>query len=325
VKMDQIIRHIKDGQHLLIASHAEPDGDAVGCLIALGLALGRFGKKTTLYNSSPIPAVYRFLPGVELIVRHIKEANTYDTAIMLDCGDLVRVGEAAATIRKIPTIINIDHHVSNTGFGQIQLVDTTACATAEIVYRLIKALEIPFDRAMATSLYTGILTDTGSFRFSNTNKAAFSISQEMAGVGVEPHSVAQHVFGTYSLGRLKLLNLALNSIEISDNGKLSMMTITRTMLNTTATSPEDIDGMINYARRIEDVKVAALIHETKNGAGKFTNMNSYHVSLRSDGTVDVAKIAGKFGGGGHASAAGFQIESTLVALKTKIITLAEDL
>jgi phosphoesterase RecJ-like protein len=289
------------------------------------LALGRFGKKTTLYNSSPIPAVYRFLPGVELIVRHIKEANTYDTAIMLDCGDLVRVGEAAATIRKIPTIINIDHHVSNTGFGQIQLVDTTACATAEIVYRLIKALEIPFDRAMATSLYTGILTDTGSFRFSNTNKAAFSISQEMAGVGVEPHSVAQHVFGTYSLGRLKLLNLALNSIEISDNGKLSMMTITRTMLNTTATSPEDIDGMINYARRIEDVKVAALIHETKNGAGKFTNMNSYHVSLRSDGTVDVAKIAGKFGGGGHASAAGFQIESTLVALKTKIITLAEDL
>ena len=90
--MDQIIRHIKDGQHLLIASHAEPDGDAVGCLIALGLALGRFGKKTTLYNSSPIPAVYRFLPGAELIVRHIKEANTYDTAIMLDCGDLVRVG-----------------------------------------------------------------------------------------------------------------------------------------------------------------------------------------------------------------------------------------
>jgi phosphoesterase RecJ-like protein len=323
--MDQIIRHIKDGQHLLLASHAEPDGDAVGCLIALGLALHKFGKKTTLYNSSPIPAVYRFLPSVEQIVQHIKAANTYDTAIMLDCGDLVRVGEAASTIGKIPTIINIDHHVSNTGFGHIQLVDTTACATAEIVYRLIKALEIPFDRAMATSLYTGILTDTGSFRFSNTNKAAFSISNEMAVVGVDPHSVAQHVFGTYSLGRIKLLNMALNSIEISDNGKLSMMTVTRSMLNTTGTNPEDLDGMINYARRIEDVKVAALIHEIKNGGGKFTNMNHYHVSLRSDSSVDVAKIASKFGGGGHASAAGFQIESTLVALKTKIITLAEDL
>ena len=323
--MDQIIRHIKDGQHLLIASHAEPDGDAVGCLIALGLALRGFGKKATLYNPSPIPAVYRFLPGVEQIERYIKAAHTYDTAIMLDCGDLVRVGEAAATINKIPTIINIDHHVSNTGFGHFQLVDTTACATAEIVYRLIKALEIPFDKSMATSLYTGILTDTGSFRFSNTNKAAFRISKEMTAAGVDPHSVAQHVFGTYSLGRIKLLNMALNSIEISDNGKLSMMTVTRSMLNTTGTNTEDLDGMINYARRIEDVRVAALIHEIKNGGGKFTNMNYYHVSLRSDSSVDVAKIAGNFGGGGHASAAGFQIESTLVALKTKIITLAEDL
>jgi phosphoesterase RecJ-like protein len=325
VKMDQIIQHIKNGQHLLIASHEEPDGDAVGCLIALGLALRKFGKKTTLYNASPIPAVYRFLTGVEQIERQIKETNTYDTAIMLDCGDLVRVGEAIATISKIPMIINIDHHVSNTGFGHIQLIDTTACATAEIVHRLIKALEVPFDRGMATSLYTGILTDTGSFRFSNTNKAAFSISKEMMAVGVDPHNVAQHVFGSYSLGRIKLLNMALNSIEISDNGKLSMMTITRSMLNTTGTSTEDLDGMINYARRIEDVKVAALIHEIKNGAGKFTNMNRYHVSLRSEGSVDVAKIASKFGGGGHASAAGFQIESTLVALKTKIITLAEDL
>jgi phosphoesterase RecJ-like protein len=323
--MDQILRHIKDGQHLLIASHAEPDGDDVVCLIALGLALREFGKKATLYNPSPIPAVYRFLPGVEQIERQIEAADTYDTAIMLDCGDLVRVGETAATISKIPTIINIDHHVSNTGFGHIQLVDTTACATAEIVYRLIKALEIPFDKAMATSLYTGILTDTGSFRFSNTNKAAFRISKEMTAAGVDPHGVAQHVFGTYSLGRIKLLNMALNSIEISDNGKLSMMTVTRSMLNTTGTNTEDLDGMINYARRIEDVKVAALIHEIKNGGGKFTNMNHYHVSLRSDSSVDVAKIAGNFGGGGHASAAGFQIESTLVALKTKIITLAEDL
>ena len=323
--MDQIIRHIKDGQHLLIASHAEPDGDAVGCLISLGLALREFGKKATLYNPSPIPAVYRFLPGVEQIERYIKAAHTYDTAIMLDCGDLARVGEAAATINKIPTIINIDHHISNTGFGHFQLVDTTACATAEIVYRLIKALEIPFDKSMATSLYTGILTDTGSFRFSNTNKAAFRISKEMTAAGVDPHSVAQHVFGTYSLGRIKLLNMALNSIEISDNGKLSMMTVTRSMLNTTGTNTEDLDGMINYARRIEDVRVAALIHEIKNGGGKFTNMNYYHVSLRSDSSVDVAKIAGNFGGGGHASAAGFQIESTLVALKTKIITLAEDL
>jgi len=323
--MDQIIQHIKDSRHILIVSHTEPDGDCVGSLVALGLALAKIDKQITMFNPSPIPAVYRFLSGTERIVQQVKKADTYDLVIVLDCGDMVRVGEAGAEVDKIPVLINIDHHVSNTGFGHIQLIDTDACATAEIVYRLINALQIPFDKAIATSIYTGILTDTGSFRFSNTNQAAFAISSAMIDAGVKPHRVAQRVFGTYSLGRIKLLNMALNSIEISNNGKLSMMTITRSMLNTTGTNTEDVDGMINYARRIEDVKVAALIHEIKNGAGKFTNMNRYHVSLRSDSSVDVAKIAGRFGGGGHASAAGFQIESTLVALKTKIIDLANDL
>ena len=323
--MDQIIQHIKDAQRILVASHAEPDGDSIGSLVALGLALAKLDKKITMYNSSSIPAVYRFLEGADRIVKQIKDTDTYDLAIILDCGDIVRIGEPNAELAGIPVLINIDHHVSNTGFGHFQLIDTTACATAEILYRLINALEIPLDKAIATAIYIAILTDTGSFRFSNTNGAAFAISKAMIDAGVEPHNVAQRVFGTYSLGRIKLLNMALNSIEISDNGKLSMMTVTRTMMNTTGTHPEDLDGLINYARRIEDVKVAALIHEIKNGGGKFSNMNRYHVSLRSDSTVDVAEIAGKFGGGGHSSAAGFQIESTLVALKTKIIELAEDL
>jgi phosphoesterase RecJ-like protein len=178
---------------------------------------------------------------------------------------------------------------------------------------------------MATSIYTGILTDTGSFRFSSTNKAAFAISQEMTELGVEPHNVAQHVYGTYSLGRIKLLNLALDSIEISDNGKLSVMTVTGAMFEETRTQPEDADGMINYARRIEDVKVAALIHEQKNGKSKSNGQRRFHVSLRSDGSVDVAAIAGRFGGGGHTSAAGFQVETTLNKLKSDIITLAQNL
>jgi len=323
--MEKILQHIKTGQRILVVSHAEPDGDCLGSLVALGLALSKLNKAITLLNSSPIPAVYRFLPGVERIVRQVKDAKEYDLAIVLDCGDIVRVGEGSSVVDQIPIVIKIDHHVSNTGFGDVQLIDTDACATAEIVYRLINALKIPFDKAIATGIYLGILTDTGSFRFSNTNPAAFAISKSMIDIGVEPHTVAQRVFGTYSLGRIKLLNMALNSIEISENGKLSLMTISRSMLNSTGTSTEDIDGLINYARRIEDVKVAALIHEIKNGAGKFTNMNRYHVSLRSDSTVDVARIAGKFGGGGHTSAAGFQIESTLVALKEKIIELADTL
>jgi phosphoesterase RecJ-like protein len=310
---------------LLIASHTEPDGDAVGSLMALGIALGKLNKKATLYNASPIPAVYRFLPSVERIVRHIKKANAYDTAVILDCGDLSRIGGISTTVSQIPCIINIDHHISNTGFGNLQLIDTTACSTAEIVYNLIKALNAPIDKAIATSLYTGILTDTGSFRFSNTNPAAFAISKEMADLGVEPYNVAQHVFGTYSLGRIKLLNLALDSIEISENGKFSMMTITKSMLAATGTQPEDVDGLINYARRIKNVKVAALIQELQNGTGRANTLSCYHVSLRSDGTVDVAAIANSYGGGGHVSAAGFQIKSTLSNLKSEMITLAEKL
>jgi phosphoesterase RecJ-like protein len=323
--MDQIINQIKKAQHILLASHSDPDGDAVSSLLALGLALSKLDKKTTLYNASPIPAVYRFLPSVECIVTHIKNAKTYDVALILDCGDLSRIGQASALVNQIPVIINIDHHISNTGFGCMQLVDAQACSTAEIVYRLITALEAPIDKAMATSIYTGILTDTGSFRFSNTNQAAFAISQKMTALGVEPYSVAQHVFGTYSLGRIKLLNLALDSLEISQNGKLSIMTITNAMFDYTKTQPEDVDGMINYARRIEDVKVAALIQEQRNGKSRSDSRRRFHVSLRSDGSVDVAAIAGAFGGGGHPSAAGFQVETTLLKLKSDIITLANNL
>ncbi len=323
--MNPIINQIKKAQHILLTSHSAPDGDAVSSLLALGLALSQLDKKVTLYNSSPIPAVYRFLPSVERIVRHIKKAATYDVALVLDCADLSRVGQASSTITQIPVVINIDHHISNTGFGDIQLIDAKACSTAEIVYRLIKALDVPIDKAIATSIYTGILTDTGSFRFSNTNQAAFAISQEMTELGVEPYSVAQHVFGTYSLERIKLLNLALDSLEISENGKLSIMTVTNAMFDHTGTQPEDVDGMINYARRIQDVKVAALIQEQRNGKSRSNSQRRFHVSLRSDGSVDVAAIAGAFGGGGHASAAGFQVETTLLKLKSDIITLAQNL
>jgi len=309
----------------LIASHSDPDGDAIGSLLAMGLALGKLDKKATLYNASSIPAVYRFLPSSERIVHRIKSPVTYDTALVLDCGDLSRVGEPAGAIEQIPVVINIDHHISNTRFGDLQLIDAGASSTAEIVYRLIKALQVPMDDAIATAIYTGILTDTGSFRFSNTTAAAFAISKEMTELGASPHDVAQHVFGTYSLGRIKLLNQALNSIEISNNGKLSIMTVTRAMLETTGTQPEDVDGLINYARRIEDVKVAALIQEQKNGRKRADGQRCFHVSLRSDGTVDVAAIASAFGGGGHASAAGFQVESSLGQLKSDIIALTKNL
>jgi phosphoesterase RecJ-like protein len=321
--MDKILKQLNKSRNVLITSHINPDGDAIGSLVALGAALETRGINPTLFNASPIPAVYRFLPGVERIVRRLEGDLQFDTAVVLDCGDLDRVGDRADLIAAVPVVINIDHHVTNSGFGHLQIIDAAACATAEIVHGLIKALDVEIDQTMATSIYTGIVTDTGSFRFSNTNHAAFAICDEMVKMGVEPYNVAQHLYGTYSLGRIKLLNLALESIEISHNGNVSMMMLTRQMLNETGTHPEDADGLINYARRIEDVKLAAMIQEQENGHHGQGGVKEYHVSLRSDGSVDVAAIAAGFGGGGHPSAAGFGIKTTLSDLKDKLIQLSE--
>ena len=306
-----------------MASHAKPDGDAIGSLLAMGIALERVGCEVTRYNESAIPAVYRFLPSVDSIQRQLTDVGCFDTAVILDCGGLDRVGSAVDAITTIPAIVNIDHHTTNTRFGQYHLVDVNACATSEIIYRLIQAMDLELDVEMATAIYTGILTDTGSFRFSNTNRAAFSICEAMVAIGVNPSAVARHVYGTYSLGRIKLLNLALDSIEISSNGHISIMTVTREMLSDTGTQPEDADGLINYARRIQDVKVAALIHELENGNGESRSRKRFHVSLRSDGSVDVSRIALDFGGGGHAGAAGFSVESSLAELKKTIYSLSE--
>jgi len=319
--MDTVIDRMSESQTLFLATHVNPDGDAIGSLLSLGLGLQQLGKRIYMYNASPIPAVYRFLPGVNGVRQILPSSPEWDAAIILDCGDIERIGEAVDFVRGIPMVINIDHHVTNTAFGQYRMVDTAACSSAEIVFRLLKRMAVEINPAIASAIYTGILTDTGSFRFANTNSAAYAISAEMVQCGVDPYTVAQHVYGTYSLGRIKLLNMALDSIEISANGKLSLMTLTKDMFAETDTNPEDVDGMINYAKRIEDVKVAALIMENANGAAH----KRFHVSLRSDGSVDVAEIAASFGGGGHFNAAGFGVETSLKKLRQTIISIAEQL
>lgn len=321
--MQTIIEQIEQNQRFLLTSHTHPDGDAIGSLLATGLALTAMGKEVQMVNESPIPAVYRFLPSVSAIKRKVAPKSFFDVAIVLDCGNMERIGTVAKRVGQLPLIINIDHHVTNSHFGHLQMIDVDACATAEIIHRLLRKMPVQIDRAIATAIYTGILTDTGSFRFSNTNQSAFAICEKMIANGANPYEVAQHVYGTYSLGRIKLLNLALDSLEISSNGLLSFMTLTQQMLRETRTQAEDIDGIINYARRIEDVQVAALIHELGANGSRSKGKKQFHVSLRSDGAVDVAKIAARYGGGGHAGAAGYSREISLADLKAELMELAD--
>ncbi len=323
--MKRIIDQLERSKSVFVASHINPDGDAVGSLVAMALFLSSQNKDVIMYNESQIPAVYRFLSGVDKIVSQTDDPDKFDTAVILDCGSLGRIGKIASAFERTKAvIINIDHHITNKGFGNLTLIDTNACSTAEIVYRLITQMEGKISKEIAQAIYTGILTDTGSFRFANTNRAAFSICEKMIKKGVVPYTVAKNVYGTYSLGRLKLLNLAIDSIKISENGKLSFMTLTHDMLEKTGAQPEDVEGMINYANRIEDVKVAVLIQEFDNSGNGNKGKKKFHVSLRSDGTVNVADLAAAFGGGGHHRAAGFNTEAGLSELKNGILKWLED-
>lgn len=323
--MERTITQLKKSSRVLLATHIHPDGDAIGSLIGLGLALEAIKKDVLLYNASPLPAVYHFLPSIHRIKHDPGEISGYDTAVILDCSDLQRIGETSAAVNRIPALINIDHHVTNTRFGNYQVIDSTASATAEIVYRLVTAMEIPITTAMAYAIYTGIMADTGSFRFSNTNPEAFKICHEMVELGADPHKVAHHVYETISLNRIKLLNMLFDTIELSENGKLSIMTLTQNMLHTTNTKIADINGLINYAKRIESVKVAALLYERADGTTKCIHNCPFHVSLRSDGSVDVSMIAASFGGGGHRNAAGFDILTSLPEIKQQLRQISDRL
>jgi bifunctional oligoribonuclease and PAP phosphatase NrnA len=185
-------------------------------------------------------------------------------------------------------------------------------------------MNIPINIGIAYAIYTGIMADTGSFRFSNTTPAAFEISHEMLKHGADPHKVAHHVYETISLSRVKLLNMLFDTIELSENGKLSIMTLTQNMLTSSGTRIEDVNGLINYAKQIENVKLAVLLYERKPNIHRRSG-SEFHVSLRSDGSVNVAAIAMGFGGGGHHNAAGFDIKATLPELKQIVFEFSKNL
>lgn len=322
-----ILEYLKRSTNVLLASHKNPDGDAVGSSLALGLALKSLGKTVTVYNESRLPAVFRYLPEVGLLTQTPGCIDDYDTAVILDCGDLSRIGDLHKSIENIHILLNIDHHQTNTRFGKARLIKPEACSTSEIIHDLIMDLGAEITTDIAFAIYTGIVSDTGSFRFSNTTRKSFEICADMVEKGANPYIVAQNIYSPYSLGRIKLLNMVLESIEVSKNGKLSLMSLTQRMLKETGTNAEDVNGLVNYAKHIEDVRVAAFIQEAETQAREQIREDEtlYYVSLRSDGTIDVSSFAASFGGGGHSTAAGFTTLSSFSALKDNLMRLADAL
>lgn len=301
---------VERGGRFLIATHIDPDGDALGSAFALSLALTGMGKETAVYLKETIPYRYRFLPKPPVILDRLPGTG-YDVVIVVDCGDLQRVGDGFEALKKSEYLINIDHHETNEAFGQLNIVDEKASSTAEMLYPILSALGVRIGLDIAVNLYTAILTDTGSFRYESTTQRSFSISEEMVALGVNPANVAVEVYESHPKERLQLLCLVLGTLEMFQDEKIATVHVTRDMFARTGTNREYTEGFVEYIREIRGVEVACLLREIENGR--------YKVSMRSKNGVDVAAVARSFGGGGHARAAGCTLVGDVGAVKNKLI------
>lgn len=290
-----VIRELRERDRWLLASHLNPDGDAIGALIGLGLLLGEMGKEVTLLNLSGVPDTYSFLPESRLVVEEVGPALNYDGLAILDSGDPERIGAISERLGEFPLVANIDHHTGKKTWGDVSWVDVDYAAVGEMVWALASQLPAPITPAVAQNLYTAIMTDTGSFRYANTTPRTLIAAAELVEQGADPAECARQVYLTSSPGRLELLARVLNTLELADGGRVGFLSADKAAFKETGTTPIDLDGFVDYARGIPGVEVAAVIREEKDG---------HKLSLRSWGRVDVAALAARFGGGGHKRAAG---------------------
>lgn len=307
--VEAAVELIKESSNIAILSHIMPDGDNIGSCLALYNALVKLGKNVVVVQDDDVPEIYRFLKNSDRIVK--PECNyDLDLVITLDCGDTGRFGKSAKYLEN-NKIINIDHHISNTNFGLYNIIDTNASATAELVYELINKLEITLDRDICECIYTGIVTDTGQFQYSNTTSATHRIVAELINNGVEPAKVYKDIYQNNSISKTKLIGEALNSIELYYNNKIASITLRKELFEQLGAKDEDSDGIINYARDIKGVEVALLFREIEDGKIK--------ISFRSKDFINVNKIAQKFGGGGHKKAAGATAIGDIRNIKDQVI------
>ncbi|CEH31947.1 exopolyphosphatase [Aneurinibacillus migulanus] len=304
---------LNEHDHFLVVNHVNPDGDATGSLLAMKWILHRLGKQATLVNEGETPVKFMFLPGADEIIDASVQAerHTYDAIITCDCADFARIGEVKMWFAPNCALLNIDHHPTNDLFGTVNLVRTDAAATAEIIFDLINHIQLVPGKELATCLYTGLLTDTGGFRYSNTTSHVMAAASELLGYGVEPGSIAERVLESITKAHISLLQRSLQTLQLTDDDKAAYLTVTLSDLTATGASSEDTEGIVNYGRNIDGVEVGVLFKEVAEDQIK--------VSFRSRSEVDVASIAKSLGGGGHIRAAGCTVAAPLMEAKRIVI------
>ena len=303
-------------EEFLITAHVDPDGDAVGSCLGLLHALRYLEKNGTVVLESPLPDSLAFLPGAEEIRTPERAGRRFTRAFVLDSSSLERVGSVAAqSLAPGARIAVIDHHWGNEGFGAPRLVNPEASATAELVYDLIELWQVPISPAIATCLYTGILSDTGGFRYANTSARTLRVSARLVEHGARAATVADALYATKTAPSLRILGLALASLETRSGGTIGAMTISRAMFEEAGAKPEDADGIVQYAKALAGARVGVLVQEVAPG--------EIRASLRSDGTVDVNEVASRFGGGGHRNAAGLRVRGALETVRQELFSALE--
>jgi phosphoesterase RecJ-like protein len=312
--LDKIVDILKNHERLFLASHKDPDGDAIGSLLALGLTLMLSGKEVVLFNEGPVSNCLASLKGAGKIVNNFSQLKEFDAFIVLDCGSLERVGRISSYLSARKPLINIDHHKNNTRFGDLNLVEPNSSSVGEIIYRLIKSAGLPLNLDIAENIFVAIQTDTGSFRYDNTTKETFTIAGEMMAWGVSPWEVSRKVINKYTLKQVGVLESALKTIELHHSGKVVIMTVTQQMISGEEADDFDSEKFLDYIRFLSGVEIGVLIREI---GDKF-----YKFNMRSNDWVDVADLAVHFGGGGHPRAAAFIREGSLETIKQEFLNKA---
>jgi len=308
----QIAEALRAHQRFVVISHQRPDGDAVGCAVALALCLREMGKEVVVWNHDGPFEKLRFLPGSELIQKPPTQPADFDVAIAVDTSTQPRLGDCLAAVRSARLWINLDHHISNTGYGDLVYIDSDAPAAGQIVFELIRAAALPFTPAIAENLWAAIATDTGSFQYSNTTARTFEIGAELIRAGVNVGKISKHLYQTQPRRRLELLRALLNTMRFTCEGRVASFALTQAIAAEVGAGPEDTEGLIDTLRGTEGVLVAIFFEELDGGRVR--------VSMRSkDPRYDVCKICAQFGGGGHVLAAGARIEGDLATVQANIL------
>ena len=311
--LSQVVELIESKRRFAITSHVRPDGDSLGSSLGLYWLLQALEKDAEVIMRDPVPHSYQQLPGANEVRVTPSVDHPYDAVFVIECSDITRPG--LIDLEK-QFVVNIDHHSTTALFGAINWIDSTASAVGEMIYNLCKATGVRVTKEMAECVYTALITDTGSFHYSNTTERTFKVASELVRTGVKPAKTAERVFASYPWSRIQLMGAVLSTAKRDASGRVACMRQTLEMQKSAAASDEDADGFVNYPLTVGEVEAVALLKECTPGV--------YRTSLRSKGDVNVARVAEMFGGGGHRNAAGCTLKGTWEETEQRIVSLLRD-